>query len=192
MCGHHGRSSLTRVPRFFVSLTVAASVPDILATFSTRAEATSTAMLGTFVVTAYVLGLATSPLLAGPLTDLHGRRATLRVSAVLFGAATAACGAAPSLGALVGLRFVAGCFGGVPAVVGGAVVADMYAEGERRGPMVAWSAGGVMAQMAGPVVGGALTRALGWRWAIWIPAIAVGCCCGCWGGGGGLLMGGLC
>jgi len=170
--------SLTPRPthRFFLSLTIAVSVPEILSTFGVDLEDKSEdpAALGTLIVTIYILGLGLAPILIGPLADLHGRTVMLSITMVCFTAATAAYGAAPSLGALIGLRFLAGCFGGSPAVLGGSIVADMYPEGKRRGPMIVWNAGMVLAPMAGPVVGGALTHALGWRWAIWIPAMTVG------------------
>jgi MFS family permease len=161
-------------------------VPEIIATFSPEESSSTpsspseqTQTLGSFIVTAYILGLGFAPILIGPLSDLFGRALVMRIAMVCFTGATAACGAAPSMGALAGLRFLAGCFGGTPMVIGGAVVADLYPEGKRRGPLIAWNAGQILAPMGGPVIGGAITHAIGWRWALWISAIAVSVLGGC-------------
>lgn len=80
---------------------------------------------------------------------------------------------APSLVALITLRFFAGCFGGAPMAIGGGVIADMYPPGERDGPMAFYSVGTMMGPTLGPVLGGVITGSLGWRWVFWVAAILV-------------------
>lgn len=70
-------------------------------------------------------------------------------------------------------RFFAGCFGGAPMAIGGAVVSDMYDPGHREAPMAFYSAGTMMGPTLGPVFGGLITGTLGWRWVFRISAVLV-------------------
>lgn len=172
----------------FASMMLAASIPAVFASFNlgygpgsessgnptepSRSDLTgSLQILGSLAITAYILGFGVSPGQIGPLSDLYGRAVILRLSMVGFTLTTTACGAAPSLGALAGLRFVAGIFAGVPMTIGGAVVADLYREGRRHGPMTAFNIGSMIAPTLGPVAGGWITYAIGWRWAMWIAGL---------------------
>lgn len=149
---------------------LAPSVPQVLSDF----DAGDRKALGSFSVTVYILGFCVGPLLLAPLTDLYGRLLIYRGAALGFLAFTLACAVSPSIGALITFRFFAGCFGGAPMAIGGAVIADMYAPGDRDGPMAAYSVGTMMGPTIGPVLGGVITGLLGWRWVFWIAGILVG------------------
>ncbi|CAJ2504497.1 Uu.00g118910.m01.CDS01 [Anthostomella pinea] len=136
---------------FLVSMMLAPSVPLVLKTFRPNGDDKA---LGSFSVRVYILGFCTGPLVLAPLTDLYGRKPVLLVSSLFFAALTAACGLAPSLESLIAFRFFAGCFGGAPMAVGGAVVADVYLPGRRGAPMAFYSAGTMMGPTIGPVLGG--------------------------------------
>src|ERR671931_1661956 len=68
-----------------------------------------------WVVDAYALAFAGLLLLGGSLSDRFGSRAVFQAALVAFTLASAACGLAPSLGALVAARAVQGA--GAAAVV---------------------------------------------------------------------------
>jgi multidrug resistance protein len=169
---------------------LAPSVPQVLETFRPDGGDKS---LGSFCVTAYMLGFCFGPIALAPMTDLYGRTSIYRLAAVFFLLFTMACALSPTLEALIIFRFFAGCFGGTPMAIGGAVVADMYPPGERSKPMAFYAAGTMLGPTIGPVLGGVITGSLGWRWVFRFATILVSvykryfnarprlltCCIGC-------------
>jgi multidrug resistance protein len=145
-------------------------VPQILATFRPAGHDKA---LGSFCVTVYVLGFSVGPLLLGPLADVYGRAVVYRASMLAYLALTVGCALAPSLEALIALRFFAGCFGGAPMAIGGAVVTDLYAADRREKALAWYSVGSIMAPTFGPALGGVITGRLGWRWVFWLSALLV-------------------
>jgi DHA1 family bicyclomycin/chloramphenicol resistance-like MFS transporter len=77
-------------------------------------------------LTASLLGLSIGQLLAGPLSDRHGRRAPLLLGAVGYTLASLGCAVAPTVHVLIGLRLLQGLAGAVGIVVARAVVRDLY------------------------------------------------------------------
>ncbi|MGN8247351.1 multidrug effflux MFS transporter [Cellulomonas soli] len=119
-------------------------------------------------LTAFMIGLALGQLVIGPLSDQWGRRRPLVVGAVVCVLASAACALAPSVGLLIGARFVQGFAGAAGVVLARAVVTDV-ASGERaakvfNGLMIIQ---GVVPVLA-PLLGGALAPSIGWRGVYWV------------------------
>ncbi|WP_448631119.1 multidrug effflux MFS transporter [Cellulomonas soli] len=119
-------------------------------------------------LTAFMIGLALGQLVIGPLSDQWGRRRPLVVGALLCVLASAACAVAPTIGLLVGARFVQGFAGAAGVVLARAVVTDVAA-GERaakvfNGLMIIQ---GVVPVLA-PLLGGALAPSIGWRGVYWV------------------------
>jgi DHA2 family methylenomycin A resistance protein-like MFS transporter len=117
-----------------------------------------------WVVDGYALALASLMLAAGTLGDRHGHKRIVLAGLALFGAASAACGAAPSAGVLVAARAAQGV--GASLMLPGtlAVITDAYPDPRRRARAIGtWAAIGSVALPAGPLLGGALIDALGWR-----------------------------
>ncbi|MEO6206248.1 MAG: Bcr/CflA family multidrug efflux MFS transporter [Mycobacteriales bacterium] len=112
---------------------------------------------------ALLLGLASGQLLAGPLSDRLGRRPPVLAGLGLFALASLGCAFAPSIGALIGLRFVQGFTGAAAVVVARAVVRDLYAGvGAARAfasLMLVMGAAPVLA----PVIGAQVLRMTSWR-----------------------------
>ncbi len=84
------------------------------------------------LVSAYTLAAGASGLVASTYIDRFGRKRLLLVMYVLFGLATLACGLAPTYGALMMARVLAGIFGGVLSALCQTIVADVIPF-ERRG-----------------------------------------------------------
>jgi len=59
-----------------------------------------------WVVTAYLLASTASMPLYGKISDLYGRKRVYQSAIVLFLVASALCGAAQSMGQLIGFRFL--------------------------------------------------------------------------------------
>ncbi len=116
-----------------------------------------------WVVDGHTLMFAAVLLPAGALTDRVGARRAFAAGLVVFVAASAACGLAPSLGALVAARFVQGGAAAVMMPSSMALIGQAYPDPGRRARAVAvWAMGGAVASSSGPVLGGLLTVA-SWR-----------------------------
>lgn len=131
-------------------------------------------VLATLVVTIYVLGLATGPLFFGPLSELYGRLIIQHVGNVGFILFTIACAVSPNLSTLIGMRLLQGIFAAVPLTNGGGVIADTVKQEERGLALAMFTLGLLAGPVVGPVAGGFLCAAKGWRWSFWLCAILVG------------------
>jgi DHA2 family methylenomycin A resistance protein-like MFS transporter len=124
-----------------------------------------TSMAGAqWVLDAYTLPLAALLLTAGALGDRIGLRRLLLGGIGLFTLASAGCAAAPDAGALIAARAVQGVGAAalLPATL--AMIPYLFTTADRRArAAVAWVAAGAVAVALGPLVGGALIGAFGWR-----------------------------
>jgi MFS transporter, DHA1 family, multidrug resistance protein len=132
---------------------------------------TSTAQL---TVTACLFGLAAGQLVAGPLSDRFGRRRPLLVGVVAYVLTSVLCAASPTVGALVGARFVQGLAGGVGVVIAQAAGRDVYSGGRllRYYGRLTVLAG--LAAVLGPVLGGQLAAVTDWRGVFGVLAVIGG------------------
>ncbi|MFJ5229441.1 MFS transporter [Kitasatospora sp. NPDC088391] len=127
-----------------------------------------------WVVDAYTVVLAGLLTTSGALADRFGRRRVFRIGLLVFGAASLACAAAPSVGALVAARAVQGVGASMLSPVALAiVVAAMPDARERARAIGVWAAVFGLSMAAGPLTGGALLAGLDWRALFWINAPVV-------------------
>ncbi|MDQ7994052.1 MAG: MFS transporter, partial [Propionicimonas sp.] len=128
-----------------------------------------------WVVTGYLLTLASFILLGGALGDLYGRRRVFRIGAVWFAAASLACALAPSLPLLFVARMLQGVGAALLTPTSLALTQSSYDPDDRAAAVGAWSGLGGVAGAIGPLLGGWLVDGPGWRWAclINLPLIAV-------------------
>jgi len=118
-----------------------------------------------WIVDAYTLPLAATVLTAGVLADRFGRRRLFGVGLTVFTVTSLACAAAPSITALNVARAAQGLGAALMFAVSLAVLSNAFPQmQERMKALAAYGAtmGGAFA--VGPLVGGALTSALDWRW----------------------------
>jgi DHA2 family methylenomycin A resistance protein-like MFS transporter len=117
-----------------------------------------------WVLNGYTLPLAALLLTAGALGDRLGLRRMLLGGIAVFTAASAACASAPGVGWLIGARAAQGVGAAalLPATL--ALIPHLFTEREQRErATVAWVAAGSIAVAAGPLIGGLLIDAFGWR-----------------------------
>src|SRR5712691_2260351 len=121
-----------------------------------------------WVATAYMVASTTTTPISGKLGDLFGRRSALLVGIIGFVLASALCGQAQDMAQLIAFRGVQGLFGGVLFSNVFASVADLFDPKTRA--RVQGMFGGIfgIASVVGPVVGGALTDNLTWRWVFYV------------------------
>lgn len=129
-----------------------------------------------WVVDAYALTLAATMLNAGSLGDLLGRRRVFLVAIALFTVASALCGAAQSPTWLIVARGLQGIGGAGMFAVSLAIISQEFHGRERGTAFGIWGATVGMAVAVGPLVGGALTTYVGWRW-IFFVNIPIGVAC---------------
>ncbi|WP_279071908.1 MDR family MFS transporter [Microbacterium lacticum] len=118
----------------------------------------------TWVVTATLLTTAISTPIWGKLADLTNRKVLYQLAIVIFVLATAAAGFAQNPEWLIACRAVQGIGAGGLAALSQVLMADIISPRERGRYMGLF--GGVMAlaTIGGPLLGGVITDAWGWRW----------------------------
>lgn len=118
-----------------------------------------------WTVDVYFVAFAVLLLSAGALSDLWGARRTFVTGFAVFSVASLICGFAPNVGALIAARAVQGVGAAllVPcslALLNGACSDNA---GIRARAVGLWTAAGGVGIAMGPILGGLLIRAFGWR-----------------------------
>src|SRR5580765_6023237 len=129
-----------------------------------------------WVVDAYALTLAATLLNAGSLGDIRGRKRVFLGGIALFTLASALCGAATSPLWLILARGVQGIGGAAMFAVSLAIISQEFFGRERGTAFGIWGATVGAAVAIGPLVGGALTTYVGWRW-IFFVNVPIGVAC---------------
>ena len=118
-----------------------------------------------WVVDAYTLALATTVLTIGSLADRFGRRNVFAAGLVVFTVASLVCALADSIAMLNAARVVQGIGASGLFASSLALLVNAYPETrERNGAMAIYGATIGASFAVGPLVGGALTSGLSWRW----------------------------
>lgn len=129
-----------------------------------------------WVLTGYVLCFGGLMLLGGRLADRWGRQATFLTGALVFVAASVACGLAPGTGALIAARAVQGCGAALLSPAAMSIVTTSFPAGrERTTALGIWAALAGLGGTLGVILGGLITDRLDWRWVFYInlPVCAV-------------------
>ena len=121
-----------------------------------------------WVVDAYALTLAAFLLTAGVLGDMYGRRGMFAIGLVLFSLASLTCGLATTPLMLNLSRAAQGVGGAIMFATSLALIAQAFSGKERGTAIGVYGAvvGGAVA--IGPLVGGAITSGIGWRWIFFV------------------------
>ena len=121
-----------------------------------------------WVVDAYSLTLAAFLLTAGVVGDIFGRRIVFAVGLAVFSLASLTCGLSTDSLMLNLARAVPGVGGAIMFATSLALIASAFHGKERGTAFGIYGAvtGGAVA--VGPLVGGAITSAIGWRWIFFV------------------------
>jgi MFS transporter, DHA2 family, methylenomycin A resistance protein len=131
-----------------------------------------------WVVDAYTLAFAVAMLSAGALGDRLGVRRGLQLGMGLFAVASLACASAPSATWLTLARVFQGV--GAAAMLPNSLAllnqAFSHDAGQRAKAVGWWTASGAISLALGPLLGGLLLTAFGWRWIFLVnlPVCALG------------------
>jgi EmrB/QacA subfamily drug resistance transporter len=116
-----------------------------------------------WVVNGYLLPLSALLLLGGAAGDRFGRRRILLSGIAIFALASLLCALAPQLGLLVAGRVLQG-IGAAFVLPNSLAILGATFEGKARGKAIGiWAAAGAGAGAIGPLLGGWLIDAVGWR-----------------------------
>jgi EmrB/QacA subfamily drug resistance transporter len=127
-----------------------------------------------WVLNGYVLALAALTLIGGALADTYGKARMLALGCLLFGAASAACAVAPSVGWLIATRVIQGVGAAIVAPASLALIGATYPRAERNRAIGVWAAASALTTAGGPILGGWLTETFGWQSIFWInPPVAL-------------------
>jgi DHA1 family bicyclomycin/chloramphenicol resistance-like MFS transporter len=133
------------------------AVPGLGVTFAAEPAAVQ------LTLSLYLLGLAASQLVMGPLSDRLGRRPVVLMGLTLAAVASVAAIAATSVEALIVARIAQAVGASAGVVVGRAIIRDLY-DRDRAAAMIGWvTSATVVAPMLAPMIGGFLDTALGWQ-----------------------------
>lgn len=131
--------------------------------------------LAQLTMAALILAFGLAQMVWGPVADRVGRRPVLLAGLALYTAASAGCALAGSIEALVGWRIVQGAAMAAAVVCARAIVRDLYEPVAGAQVMALALTGLGFIALAGPLSGGLLAQAFGWRAPLWL-VTAVGAC----------------
>lgn len=117
-----------------------------------------------WVLDAYALTLAVFLLTAGSLADKLGRKRVFNLGFIAFTLASLVCGLAQDILVLNLARGVQGIGAAVLFAVGPALIGNVFQGKDRGKAFGVFGAVGGLAIAFGPLIGGALTEYLSWRW----------------------------
>ncbi|RAL13086.1 MFS transporter [Aspergillus homomorphus CBS 101889] len=115
-------------------------------------------------ISLFVIGFAVGPLFWAPLSEIYGRRPVMVLSAMGLTAFTAGTAGAQNIQTLIILRFFAGSFGSAPMAVSGGVIFDTFPTISRGLASSLFAAAPFLGPTLGPIIGGFIAQAGGWRW----------------------------
>lgn len=149
------------------STMIAVALPEIIGDYGvtlTRAG---------WLITGYLIAMASLQPLAGKIGDRYGRRRLLLGGISLFGLASFAAALAPNLPVLLFLRILQGAAGALIVPNGSALLRDVLPEHRRGAGFGLLGAGIAIAAASGPSLGGVLVETVGWRSIFYINLLLV-------------------
>jgi EmrB/QacA subfamily drug resistance transporter len=122
----------------------------------------------TWVVTSTLLATAVSTPIWGKFADLFNRKLLIQLALVVFVLGSALAGFAQNTDTLIVFRIMQGLGGGGLAALSQIIMADIISPRERGRYAGLFGAVMALGTIGGPLLGGVITDAFGWRWNFFI------------------------
>jgi len=126
-----------------------------------------------WVVSGYLVTLASLILLGGALSDRFGRRRIFELGVIGFTIASLTCALSPTVEVLIAARLAQGIGGALLTPGSLAIIEGTFRREDRARAIGSWSALGGIAAAVGPLLGGWLVDAVSWR-AIFLLNLPIG------------------
>jgi EmrB/QacA subfamily drug resistance transporter len=122
-----------------------------------------------WTIDAYTLVIACLLVLSGSLADRFGRKRVFQTGLLLFGLSSLLCGLAPGVGWLVAFRALQAVGGSMLNPVAMSIIVSVFTDRRERARAVGvWGSVIGITVATGPVLGGVLVSAAGWRSVFWV------------------------
>lgn len=131
-------------------------------------------VIGSLMVTIYLLGFSIGPLFLGPFSEMYGRYPVVILSTWFFNAWILGSALAPTMPALIMMRLLGGLGGSAVMTIAPAICADMYPIERRAFSTSLITLAQSFGPALGPLCGSFISEDLGWRWDYWILLMATG------------------
>src|SRR5580698_5144081 len=119
-------------------------------------------------ITSYLMALAIFLPMSGWVADRFGPRRIFCLAIMLFTTGSILCGVSVNLATLVCARLLQGLGGAMMVPVGRLILVRSVEKSELLPAMVLMSMTSIVGPAAGPLLGGAITTFISWRWIFWI------------------------
>jgi EmrB/QacA subfamily drug resistance transporter len=121
-----------------------------------------------WVYSAYMIAMVVSTPIFGKLSDMYGRKRYFLMGLVLFMLGSILCGTATNMDQLIVYRAIQGIGGGALMPIVFTIIFDLF-PAEKRGKMMGlFGAVFGLSSVFGPILGGAITDNISWRWIFYI------------------------
>lgn len=121
-----------------------------------------------WVITSYLAANAIILPISGWIASRLGRRNYFLLSIAVFTLASALCGLAPSLGALIAFRVLQGLAGGGLQPSSQGILLDAFPPERQGAAMTMFGVAALLAPVVGPTLGGYITDNYGWQWIFYL------------------------
>lgn len=136
-------------------------VPELMKAFG------SSQVLCVSGLTFYLIGLAFGPAVAGPLSEIIGRKWIYIVSFPASMLLTMGIGLCQNMYSILILRFFCGFFASPALAVAGGSISDLWDLSEIGTAMACFCLAPFLGPVLGSVIGGFAAEHKGWRWTMW-------------------------
>ncbi|KAF2668479.1 MFS general substrate transporter [Microthyrium microscopicum] len=147
------------------SAIIAPGEDQIAKEFNISGEAT------VLTISLYVTGFIIGPSIWAPISELWGRRVSLLPAVLCLALLSVGTGASKSTASIMITRLLGGIFGAAPVSNVAAALGDIWTAKVRGTAMSLYAIAVVGGPTLAPVLGGALTQTVSWRWTEYVQAI---------------------
>ncbi|KAF9735758.1 hypothetical protein PMIN04_010506 [Paraphaeosphaeria minitans] len=149
-------------------LLVALDITIVTTALPTIAEQFHSASGYTWVGSAYLIANSAATPIWGKVSDIFGRKPILLVTNAIFFVGSLLAAVAVNMNMLIAARVIQGIGGGGLIVLVNICISDLFAMRERGAYFGIIGGVWALASSLGPIVGGALTQKVSWRWCFYI------------------------